>query len=274
MTLACDGHYYSLHKFVLSVCSEYFEEMFERTDCKHPVIVLNGVKCDVLESLLNYMYIGEVSVLQENLSALIRAAEYLKIRGLALPDEEPTQQQRQLLPPAPATSSTSGPASKSHQQQHVLENDIVETISNDSQCVVSVCTDAGIENDRLDDAGGVNGGVNGGCDGGGGKGGCGDGRGGGVKTMALGNEDNSPQLKKRRLSSDLPTAYSSLKRPQSQDWAAAPDVGLESTEDNAVATTRADTEHEETFPASKNLNILDTKHEVRDFRLKFSSFIL
>lgn len=89
MTVACDGNYYSLHKFVLSVCSEYFEEMLQRTDCKHPVIVLNDVKCDVLESLLNYMYLGEVSVLQEDLASLIRTAEYLKIRGLALPDQVP-----------------------------------------------------------------------------------------------------------------------------------------------------------------------------------------
>ena len=89
MTLACDGRFYSLHKFVLSTCSDYFEEMFERTQCKHPVIVLKDIKSEDLEALLNYMYIGEVNVVQENLAGLIKAAESLRIKGLAVPDEEP-----------------------------------------------------------------------------------------------------------------------------------------------------------------------------------------
>uniref|UniRef100_A0A2P2I3W4 Longitudinals lacking protein, isoforms H/M/V-like n=1 Tax=Hirondellea gigas TaxID=1518452 RepID=A0A2P2I3W4_9CRUS len=89
VTLACDGRFYSLHKFVLSTCSEYFEEMFERTSCKHPVIVLKDIRSDDLEALLNYMYVGEVNVVQEKLAGLIKAAECLKIKGLAVPDEDP-----------------------------------------------------------------------------------------------------------------------------------------------------------------------------------------
>lgn len=91
MTLACDGRFYSLHKFVLSTCSEYFEEMFERTQCKHPVIVLKDINSDDLEALLNYMYVGEVNVVQEKLAGLIKAAECLKIKGLAVPDEDPME---------------------------------------------------------------------------------------------------------------------------------------------------------------------------------------
>ena len=76
---------------MLSTCSEYFEEMFERTQCKHPIIVLKDIKHDDLEALLNYMYIGEVNVVQEKLANLIKAAECLKIKGLAVPDEDPTE---------------------------------------------------------------------------------------------------------------------------------------------------------------------------------------
>ena len=91
VTLACDGRFYSLHKFVLSTCSDYFEEMFERTQCKHPVIVLKDIKSDDLEALLNYMYVGEVNVVQEKLGGLIKAAECLQIKGLAVPDEDPLE---------------------------------------------------------------------------------------------------------------------------------------------------------------------------------------
>merc|ERR1719423_597969 len=88
-TIACDGKFYKVHKLVMSTCSEYFEQMFEQTDCKNPVIVLKDIRSEELESLLSYMYVGEVNVVQEKLSGLIKAAECLKIRGLAVPDEEP-----------------------------------------------------------------------------------------------------------------------------------------------------------------------------------------
>ncbi|KAG0711192.1 Longitudinals lacking protein, isoform G [Chionoecetes opilio] len=89
-TLACDGKFYPVHKLVLSTCSEYFEKIFEHTPCKHPVIVLKDIKADALEALLNYMYAGYVNVAQNDLARLIKAAETLSIKGLAVPDEPPT----------------------------------------------------------------------------------------------------------------------------------------------------------------------------------------
>ncbi|XP_042887030.1 protein tramtrack, beta isoform-like isoform X4 [Penaeus japonicus] len=90
VTLSCEGKFYPLHKLVLSTCSEYFERIFEKTPCKHPVIVLNDIKCRELEALLSYMYAGEVSVPQSNLAMLIKVAEVLQIKGLAVPDTPPT----------------------------------------------------------------------------------------------------------------------------------------------------------------------------------------
>ncbi|XP_050686823.1 zinc finger protein 513-like isoform X14 [Eriocheir sinensis] len=93
-TLACDGKFYPVHKLVLSTCSEYFEKIFEHTPCKHPVIVLKDIKADALEALLNYMYAGYVNVAQNDLARLIKAAETLSIKGLAVPDEPPQGEER------------------------------------------------------------------------------------------------------------------------------------------------------------------------------------
>ncbi|XP_042875630.1 longitudinals lacking protein, isoforms H/M/V-like isoform X16 [Penaeus japonicus] len=98
VTLACDGKFYSVHKLVLSTCSDYFCAMFEKTACKSPVIVLKDIKCEDLEALLDYMYLGEVNVRQSDLASLIKAAENLRIKGLAVPDDEPTNK-------VPATSA-------------------------------------------------------------------------------------------------------------------------------------------------------------------------
>ncbi|XP_066966991.1 zinc finger and BTB domain-containing protein 14-like isoform X2 [Macrobrachium rosenbergii] len=87
ITLACDGKFYSVHKIVLSTCSDYFVEILSRTPCKHPIIVLKDIRQQDLEALLNYMYLGEVNVVQNDLACLIKAAECLRIKGLAVPDE-------------------------------------------------------------------------------------------------------------------------------------------------------------------------------------------
>ncbi|XP_042224507.1 longitudinals lacking protein, isoforms F/I/K/T-like isoform X4 [Homarus americanus] len=89
VTLACDGKFYSVHKLVLSTCSDYFCAMFDKTACKSPVIVLKDIKSEDLEALLDYMYLGEVNVRQCDLASLIKAAENLRIKGLAVPDDEP-----------------------------------------------------------------------------------------------------------------------------------------------------------------------------------------
>ncbi|XP_071514939.1 uncharacterized protein [Panulirus ornatus] len=87
VTLACDGKFYPVHKLVLSTCSEYFMRMFDTTPCKHPIVVLKDVHCKEMESLLSYMYAGVVSVAQSDLPQLIKVAEALQIKGLAVPDE-------------------------------------------------------------------------------------------------------------------------------------------------------------------------------------------
>lgn len=100
-TIACNGKMYPVHRFVLSTCSEYFETIFlslsDNTSdhSKHPVLVINDVPCDILEALLRYMYAGDVNVQQEKLFKFISAAEYLMIKGLAVPDEDQKLQEQQ-----------------------------------------------------------------------------------------------------------------------------------------------------------------------------------
>ncbi|KAK8741824.1 hypothetical protein OTU49_002423 [Cherax quadricarinatus] len=90
-TIAVEGKFYPVHKLVMSTCSEYFSEIFERTPCKSPVIVLKDVRSQDMDALLDYMYLGEVNVNQNDLASLLKTAECLRIKGLAVPDEDPTK---------------------------------------------------------------------------------------------------------------------------------------------------------------------------------------
>lgn len=87
-TLACEGQFYPVHKFVLSTCSDYFNAIFEWTPCLNPVVVLNNVSCKELEAILDFMYIGEVNVLETQIQGIIHAAECLRIRGLSMVDDD------------------------------------------------------------------------------------------------------------------------------------------------------------------------------------------
>ncbi|KAG0723708.1 Protein tramtrack, beta isoform [Chionoecetes opilio] len=95
-TIAVEGKFYPVHKLVMSTCSEYFSEIFERTPCKSPVIVLKDVRSQDMDALLDYMYLGEVNVNQNDLASLLKTAECLRIKGLAVPDEDPTKTKKQL----------------------------------------------------------------------------------------------------------------------------------------------------------------------------------
>lgn len=55
----------------------------QNTPCKHPVVMLAGVNANDLESLLEFVYRGEVSVDHLQLPSLLQAAHCLKIQGLA-----------------------------------------------------------------------------------------------------------------------------------------------------------------------------------------------
>ncbi|MCL4143013.1 UNVERIFIED_CONTAM: hypothetical protein GTU68_022941 [Idotea baltica] len=86
-TLSCGHKFFNVHKLILMACSDFFCELFEHTTCQNPVVILKDVKSVELEALLDYMYIGEVEVQQKNLPEIIKAAESLRIKGLAVPDD-------------------------------------------------------------------------------------------------------------------------------------------------------------------------------------------
>jgi len=82
VTLACDGQTCKAHKMVLSACSPYFKSLLENNPSKHPIIILKDVPFNHLQSILEFMYAGEVNVPQDNLPAFLKTAERLKVKGL------------------------------------------------------------------------------------------------------------------------------------------------------------------------------------------------
>ncbi|XP_050510549.1 protein abrupt-like isoform X2 [Diabrotica virgifera virgifera] len=96
VTIACEGQKLQAHKVVLSACSPFFKELFKSNPCPHPIIFMRDVEARHITALMEFMYAGEVNVAQTHLSAFLKTAESLKIRGLTdtssdLAKEEDTQ---------------------------------------------------------------------------------------------------------------------------------------------------------------------------------------
>ncbi|XP_078053100.1 uncharacterized protein LOC144478758 isoform X4 [Augochlora pura] len=83
VTLACDSSSFTAHKVVLSACSPYFRSLLKANPCQHPIVILRDVASSDMESLLRFMYHGEVHVGQEQLAAFLKTAQVLQVRGLA-----------------------------------------------------------------------------------------------------------------------------------------------------------------------------------------------
>lgn len=82
VTLSCEGKKIRAHKVLLSACSPYFRDVFKDNPCQHPVIVFKNVKYDDLLAIIEFMYQGEVSVVQDALPSFLNTAELLSVQGL------------------------------------------------------------------------------------------------------------------------------------------------------------------------------------------------
>ena len=68
---------------MLAACSPYFRTVFSSLPShQHPVIVIGEVEDYTLDLLLQYMYLGSVSVSPSQIESFVKAARSLNIDGL------------------------------------------------------------------------------------------------------------------------------------------------------------------------------------------------
>ena len=70
------------HKLVLSACSSYFHNIFTKNIQSSIMLCLQGITQKDLQSILDYMYNGEVQIFQEELDRFLTIAQRFKLEGL------------------------------------------------------------------------------------------------------------------------------------------------------------------------------------------------
>ena len=77
-----DQEMISAHKLVLSASSPYFKHILTQTKHSHPLLCLQGVDSRNLQTVLDYIYQGQVEVGHENLERFLSIAAMFELEGL------------------------------------------------------------------------------------------------------------------------------------------------------------------------------------------------
>lgn len=75
------------HKLALAACSQFFQNIFQRTKHSQPLICLDGINSVDLQHVLDYVYKGKVMINQEDLGRFFSVANKLKLEGLRFSDK-------------------------------------------------------------------------------------------------------------------------------------------------------------------------------------------
>ena len=87
VTLVSDDHsQIPGHRIILGAASPVLRNFFLRNSNTKPLVYLRGMNDNILESLLKYIYLGEVQINYESIKEFMTAAKDLKIRELCEED--------------------------------------------------------------------------------------------------------------------------------------------------------------------------------------------
>ena len=93
VTLACEDQSIKAHKVVLSACSPFFKKLLKTHSHPQPLIYMKGMKANSLTAIIDFLYLGEANVFQEELDNFLALAQELKLKGLEGNSEENVPEQ-------------------------------------------------------------------------------------------------------------------------------------------------------------------------------------
>ena len=89
VTLVCDElKTVPAHKNILSACSPVFKKMFGFIQGKELFLYMRGIKYHILESIMEFIYLGEVNLQEIFVEEFVNIANSLEISGLTAPVDD------------------------------------------------------------------------------------------------------------------------------------------------------------------------------------------
>ena len=118
VTLVSDDQtQFKAHKIVLSACSPVFKKIIDSNPSQHPLIYLRGIQSYEMESILQFMYLGEGKFYQERMGEFIKVAKDLEVKEISKGVEMPGEEEDII-------------------EDDIQENDVEETLQEEKQSQV------------------------------------------------------------------------------------------------------------------------------------------
>ena len=84
VTLVSDDQtQFKAHKIVLRACSPVFKKIIDNNPSQHPLIYLRGIQSYEMESILQFMYLGEGKFYYERMGEFIKVARDLEVKEIS-----------------------------------------------------------------------------------------------------------------------------------------------------------------------------------------------
>ena len=96
-----DGQQLDLHKVVLASSSPFFLQLLKKSNpSHHPLIFMRGVTFEDLAAIVDFLYLGEANVLEENLEGFLTLAGELQLKGLSGSTKGENKDNKTASPPS------------------------------------------------------------------------------------------------------------------------------------------------------------------------------
>ena len=83
VTLVSDDEVFvNAHRIVLSSASNFFQGILRKSTHSSPLIYLAGIDSSILNFIVDFMYVGEIQLLNDDVEKFLKTAKLLKIEGL------------------------------------------------------------------------------------------------------------------------------------------------------------------------------------------------
>ena len=90
--VSADHKQINAHKVILSSSSQFFKEILLKNPHPHPLVFLKDIRHNDLLSIINFIYLGQTEVGQEELEQFMAAAKVLQVEGLNEKEENITEE--------------------------------------------------------------------------------------------------------------------------------------------------------------------------------------
>merc|ERR1719427_2295583 len=77
-----DGQHIQAHNIILSAGSNFFSDIFKKSNHSNMLVYLKGISSEKLEPVIDFVYNGEAFVTQEQLKVFIETGKELQVKGL------------------------------------------------------------------------------------------------------------------------------------------------------------------------------------------------